>query len=62
MIEYLSANLWQVWAVIAVLGLLLELSSGDFFIMCFSIGAFITAIGAAVGANVTVQVIIFAVA
>lgn len=39
MIEYLSANLWQVWAVIAVLGLLLELSSGDFFIMCFAIGA-----------------------
>ncbi|MBR1932555.1 MAG: NfeD family protein [Prevotella sp.] len=39
MIEYLSANLWQMWAVLAVLGLLLELSSGDFFIMCFAIGA-----------------------
>jgi membrane protein implicated in regulation of membrane protease activity len=44
MIEYLSANLWRMWAVIAVLGLLLELSSGDFFIMCFAIGA----VGAAV--------------
>jgi membrane protein implicated in regulation of membrane protease activity len=44
MIEYLAANLWQVWAVLAVLGLLLELSSGDFFIMCFAIGA----VGAAI--------------
>ena len=44
MIEYLSAHLWQMWAVVAVLGLVLELSSGDFFIMCFAIGA----IGAAV--------------
>lgn len=44
MIEYLSANLWQVWAVIAILGLVLELSSGDFFIICFAIGA----VGAAI--------------
>jgi membrane protein implicated in regulation of membrane protease activity len=44
MIEYLLANMWQVWAVVAVLGLILELSSGDFFIMCFAIGA----VGAAI--------------
>lgn len=31
--------MWQVWAVVAVLGLILELTSGDFFIMCFAIGA-----------------------
>ena len=31
--------MWQVWAVVAVLGLILELSSGDFFIICFAIGA-----------------------
>ena len=39
MIEYLLANMWQVWAVLAVLGLILELTSGDFFIMCLAIGA-----------------------
>ena len=44
MIEYLSANLWQVWAVIAILGLVLELSSGDFFIICFALGALCTTI------------------
>ena len=60
MIEYLSANLWQVWAVIAVLGLILELSSGDFFIICFAIGA----LGAAVVspfAGFYVQLVVFAV-
>ncbi len=39
MIEYFLANMWQVWGIIAVLCLILELSSGDFFIICFSIGA-----------------------
>ena len=38
-IAYLTSNMWQVWAVVAVLGLILELSSGDFFIICFAIGA-----------------------
>ena len=39
MIEYLAENMWQVWAIIAIVCLILELSSGDFFIICFSIGA-----------------------
>ena len=39
MIEYLAANMWQVWAVVAIVGLILELTSGDFFIFCFVIGA-----------------------
>ena len=39
MIDYLLANMWQLWAVIAVLGLILELTSGDFFLMCIAIGA-----------------------
>lgn len=58
MTEYLSENLWQVWGVIAVLGLILELSSGDFFIMCFAIGA----VGAAIAAPFTtfyVQLAVF---
>lgn len=44
MIEYLAENMWQLWAVISVLCLILELSSGDFFIICFAIGAFAAAI------------------
>lgn len=60
MIEYLAANMWQVWAVVVVLGLILELMSGDFFIICFAIGA----VGAAVVspfAGIYVQLAVFAV-
>lgn len=39
MIEYFLSNMWQIWAAIAVICLILELLSGDFFIVCFSIGA-----------------------
>ncbi len=60
MIEYLLANMWQLWAVVAVLGLILELTSGDFFIMCLAIGA----MGAAIVApfsNVYGQLAVFGV-
>lgn len=58
MLEYLSANMWQLWAVLAVLGVILELTSGDFFIMCVAIGA----MGAAIAApfsNIYVQLAVF---
>lgn len=58
MLTYFSANMWQIWAVVAVLGLILELSSGDFFIICFAIGA----IGAAIVSpfvNIYVQLLVF---
>ncbi|MBR2236960.1 MAG: NfeD family protein [Prevotella sp.] len=59
MVEYLLQNSWQVWAVVAVLCLILELSSGDFFIICFSIGAVAAVIGAAVGLSIYWQVGLF---
>jgi membrane protein implicated in regulation of membrane protease activity len=52
--------MWQVWAIVAVLCLILELSSGDFFIICFSIGAVFAIIGAVVGLNVYWQIALFA--
>ena len=61
MIEYFSANLWQAWAVGAILCLILELTAGDFFIICFSIGAAMAAIGAVMGAGVYLQLALFAV-
>ncbi len=60
MIEYFLENMWQVWAIVAVLCLILELSSGDFFIICFSIGAAVAVVCAAVGLNVYWQVALFA--
>lgn len=39
MIEYFASNLWQAWSIVALLCLILELTSGDFFFCCFAIGA-----------------------
>ena len=61
MIQYFLANMWQVWAIVAVICLILELSSGDFFIICFSIGAVFAIVGAVVGLNVYWQLFVFAV-
>jgi len=52
--------MWQLWAVVAVLGLILELSSGDFFILCFAIGACGSAVVSPF-ANVYVQIAVFVV-
>ena len=60
MIEYLLQNMWQVWAVVAVVCLILELSSGDFFIICFSIGAVFAIVGAALGLSIYWQIALFA--
>ena len=60
MIEYFLANMWQLWAVVAIVCLILELSSGDFFIICFSIGAVFAVIGAAHGLSVYWQIALFA--
>ena len=59
MIEYLAQHLWQMWAIVAVVCLILELMAGDFFIICFSIGAVAAVIGAAVGLSIYWQVGLF---
>ena len=61
MIEYFAQHLWQVWAVVAVVCLILEMTAGDFFIICFSIGAVFAAITALVGGNIYWQLLLFAV-
>ena len=60
MIEYISQHVWQLWAVIAVICLILELMAGDFFIICFSIGAVFAAIVAALGGGIWFQLGAFA--
>lgn len=61
MIDYILTNMWQIWAIVAVICLILELSSGDFFIICFSIGAVFAVIAAALGLSVYWQLVVFAV-
>ena len=61
MIDYFIANMWQIWAVVSIICLILELSSGDFFIICFSIGAVFAAITALIGGNIYWQLLLFAI-
>ena len=43
MIEFFSTNVWLIWVIISIICLILELSSGDFFILCFAIGSAVAA-------------------
>lgn len=62
MIDYFVQNLWMAWVLGSLLCLVLELTNDDFFILCFSIGAAIAAIVAALTDSIAVQTIVFAVA
>ena len=60
MIDYLSQHLWQLWAVVALVCLILELTAGDFFILCFSIGAVFGALADVFGLSLYWQIGAFA--
>ena len=62
MIDYFAANLWQLWVLVTVVCLILELTSGDLFILCFSIGALVTAVLSAFGLGFYSQLAVFVVA
>ena len=59
MIEYFAANLWQLWTLTVIVCLILEMTSGDFFILCFAIGALVTAVFSAIGIGFYGQLAIF---
>ncbi|RRD02830.1 NfeD family protein [Prevotella sp. OH937_COT-195] len=61
MYEYFAQNLWQLWVITAFLLLILELTSGDFFILCFAIGAGITTVLSLTGVSFLWQLLAFAV-
>ena len=61
MIDYFTSNLWLIWVIISIVCLILKLSSGDFFILCFAIGAAVAAIIAGCGLSLTWQIILFAI-
>lgn len=58
MIDYLLSNLWALWACISVACLMLELTSGDCFLICIAIGSAATALVAALGGGIYVQLIV----
>ncbi|MBP3838059.1 MAG: NfeD family protein [Prevotella sp.] len=60
MVEYFVENMWQMWALISLMCLILELTSGDFFIICFAIGGLFASAVAALGFGWVGQVIVCA--
>ena len=59
--DYIFQHLWTIWAVVAMLCLILELSSGDFYVTCFGIGALCALVAALAGVPLWAQVAVFAV-
>jgi len=61
MITYITENIWLIWVILSLLCLILELTSGDLFLLCFAIGALVGAIVAGCGLSLSWQIILFAV-
>lgn len=61
MITYFLEHLWQVWLIVSILCLILELTNGDFFIFCFAIGGIGGLITSLITDSIAAQVIVFAV-
>lgn len=59
MIDYVSNNLWQVWALIVVACIVLEMFSASFFIICFAVGG-LAALLASMFGGVYLQLAVFA--
>ena len=60
MLDYFVSHMWQLWAILSVVCLILELTAGDFFIICFSIGAIFACLTDALGGAIVVQLSVFA--
>lgn len=61
MIDYFALHLWQLWALVSFICLILELTNGDFFIMCFAIGGVCAAIASALGVGFYGGLLVFAI-
>ena len=59
MIDYLSENLWLLWTLICVLALILEVSSGTFYLLCFAVGAAVAILSSFFAIPLWAQVLVF---
>ncbi len=54
-------NVWLIWVLVSVICLMLELGSGDLFILCFAIGALGASLTAAIGLGIVPQLVTLAI-
>ena len=57
MLTYFYTNLWLLWLIVSFVCLIVELSSGDFYFVCFALGALISIIFAAFDAPFIAQLL-----
>lgn len=62
MLTFLTAHLWLIWLSIAIICLILEITSGDFYVTCCAIGALVALIPAALSLPLWLQIVVWAVA
>lgn len=62
MLSNLFSHLWELWAVVSVACLILELGSGDLFLLSFAISAAVTAICSLIFPSIYVHLLVFAIA
>ena len=55
--DYFLTNLWALWACVSIVCLVMELTSGDCFLLCISIGSAVTALVAVIGGGIYAQLI-----
>ena len=59
MIDYLTCNLWLMWTLVCVAALILEVSSGTFYLVCFAIGAVGAVVFSLIDTPLWLQVLVF---
>lgn len=59
--QFKTMQPYQIWLIAAILLLIFEICSATFGAICFAIGAGFSALAAGLGANLTWQIIVFAV-
>ena len=57
----MTLSAWVIWVIVALFFIILEIFTAGFAVACFSIGAIAAAIVAAIGGNLTWQLVIFSV-
>lgn len=62
MLTFFSTNLWLLWLIVSLACLVIELSSGDFYFICFSLGALVSIIFAACDAPFIAQLLSWVIA
>ena len=58
MYEFFMTYQWEMWAVAALVFLVLEIMAGDFFMLCLAAGAVCSAVAAACGGSFTLCLVL----